>query len=214
MFFYFKNPDLENPDLEKNPELKSTLTLDSFVNNKNLKVDSLKFVKKEAKKEFNAGKGSINNWGINQKKYIVYIISESLLKTQQKITNVKINILELINQVQKCLMCLVQNFSEKYEYSFIINHITNIGKDINFDKWFKNLYNTCDCNDQLGKLLLTLLKQYWKQTVLNKCPDISSSDIGSCIDKIKYNGFSQESINLQTLEIEECVQLYCPLLIK
>jgi len=217
LIVFFSKKDPETPDSKKDPETpdskKSKISLAAFVNNKNLKVDSLNFVKKEAKKEFESGKGSINNWGLNQKKYIVYIISESLLKTQENISNVKINILEFINQVQKCLMCLVQNFSEKYKYSFIISHITNIGKDVDFDEWFKNLYNTCDCNDQLGILLLTLIKQFWKKRVIDTCTDTSTEDIGKCIDKIKYNGFSQDNINLQTSEIENCVKLHCPVLL-
>lgn len=205
-FFIKKRNDGETTSL---PSSNSTVTLAAFVNNKNSEVDSLEFVKKEAIVEYKSGKGSVKNWGLNQKKYIVYIISESLLKTQEKISNVKITLLEFINQVQKCLMCLVQNFSEKYEYSFIIDHVTNIGKNVEFDEWFRNLYNTCDCNDQLGRLLLTLIKQYF----IKKCSD-TTSNISKCIDKIKYNGFSQESIDSQMLEIEECVSLYCPELLK
>ena len=193
---------------EDNNALQST-TLAAFLNNKKSDVDSLQFVKKQSKIESKSGKGSINNWGLNQKKNIVYIIATSLLKTQENISNVKISLLLFINQVQKCLMCLVQNFSEKYDYSFVLSHIQNIGKDTKFDKWFKTLYNTCGCNDQLGKLLLTLLKQYWENNVINTCSG-TTNGIGKCIDKIKYKGFSQVSINSRMSEIEKCVKSYCP----
>ena len=164
---------------------------------------------KLSNKDEQDGKGTIGNWSDNQKNLIIYIIAESLIDTQYKLSHKKMENKDFVKTIHTCLECIAKNFSEKYSFSYVMERIENSGKDKDFDEWFRNLYTTCDCNDSLGKLLAKLLKEFWIEKSSIKCQEHKDKII-DCISKIKMADFSQGMVDYLYKNIEDCVSQYCP----
>lgn len=163
----------------------------------------------KASLESSQGKGSVGNWGENQQKLVRYIIASSLLEIQTNITHEKMDIHEFMNDITDCLVCMVKNFSAKYDFTYIIQHVENEGLAKDFDTWFKQLYTTCDCEDKLGQLLVKLLKEFWLQKSVNECSNYKDQ-INKCISAISITDFSQGMVDYLYKTLEDCVGQYCP----
>ena len=184
--------------------------IDSLHMHKNSKKHTLEEL---ADIETKKGMGNINNWGENQKKNVEYTIAFSLLKIQTSITHENMNVQDLVNSVHDCLVCITKNFSTQYSYTDVLKRVNSDGLDKDFDKLFKQLYTTCDCDDKLGRLLVKLLKEFWVEQTKNMCPD-ASADVSNCINNISVANFSEGGMidHLYSL-LEKCVGTACPKLL-
>lgn len=171
--------------------------------------ESKEELSEKANTESSNGKGSVGNWGENQQKLVRYTIASSLLEMQTKLTHENMDIYEFMDDITDCLICITKNFSTKYDFSYIIQHVDNEGMSKDFDTWFKNLYTTCDCEDKLGQLLVKLLKDFWIQKSINGCSKYQNQ-ISKCISAISITDFSQGMIDYLYKTLEDCVGQYCP----
>ena len=162
-------------------------------------------LKAKAVEESGEGKGKRGSWGEGQEKYIQHLIATSLLKTQVGIVEEEMDVGTFIGRTQKCLDCITKNFSDKYDYDYVVKNIEASKGEKDFTTFFKSLYNTCDCNDQLGKILVELLKAHWKSVSEKKHPE-KAERISECIDRIQVpKTWNQEEVSQIYNYIESCV---------
>ncbi len=171
--------------------------------------DMLSDIEMKANEEKEQQKGSVGNWGDNQKKFIYYSIAFSLLDTQTEITGKEMSIDDFSMEITDCLTCIVKNFSAKYTYTDVVDKMETPNKDTTFDDFFKNLYTTCECEDKLGELLIRLLKEFWLEESGKTCPE-TKDRMSDCIRTISYTGFDDVNRDEIYDQLSYCITNFCP----